>query len=189
MVVGLIVLIVVIVVGILLVLGIGIGTYNSIVSLRNKVDNSWHQIDVQLRKRYDLIPNLVETVKGYAAHEKETLEKVISARKMGIDAKTVTDQAKAENMISDTLKSLFAVSERYPNLKADTHFSRLMEQLSGIESNIAYARQFYNDMVMRFNTRIQTFPGNIFAKMFNFTKKDYFEIEDTAARGPVKVEF
>ncbi len=189
MVVGLIVLIVVIVVGILLVLGIGIGTYNSMVSLRNKVDNSWHQIDVQLRKRYDLIPNLVETVKGYAAHEKETLEKVISARKLGIDAKTVTDQAKAENMISDTLKSLFAVSERYPNLKADTHFSRLMEQLNGIESNIAYARQFYNDMVMRFNTRIQTFPGNIFAKMFSFTKKDYFEIEDTAARGPVKVKF
>ena len=171
MVVGLIILIAAIAVGILLILGIGIGTYNSVVSLRNKVDNSWHQIDVHLRKRYDLIPNLVETVKGYAAHEKDTLEKVIAARKMGIDAKTVPDQAKAENMISDTLKSLFAVSERYPNLKADAHFSRLMEQLNGVESNIAYARQFFNDMVMRFNTRIQTFPGNIFARTFGFNLK------------------
>ena len=131
----------------------------------------------------------MDKIQVYGFRGSPFVEKVISARKMGIDAKTVTDQAKAENMISDTLKSLFAVSERYPNLKADTHFSRLMEQLSGIESNIAYARQFYNDMVMKFNTRIQTFPGNIFAKMFNFTKKDYFEIEDTAARGPVKVEF
>jgi LemA protein len=189
MVVSLVILIVVIVAVIIILLGAGIGIYNSIVSLRNKVDNSWHQIDVHLRKRYDLIPNLVETVKGYAAHEKETLEKVINARKMGIDAKTVTEQAKAENMITDTLKTLFAVSERYPNLKADQHFSRLMEQLNGIESNIAYARQFYNDMVMKFNTRIQTFPGNIFARMFGFAGKDYFEIEEPAARGPVKVEF
>lgn len=186
---GLIALIVIIIGGVLLVLGISIGTYNSMVSLRNKVDNSWHQIDVQLRKRYDLIPNLVETVKGYAKHEKETLEKVIAARKTGIDAKTVRDQAKAENMITDTLKSLFAVSERYPNLKADAHFTRLMEQLNGIESNIAYARQFFNDMVMKFNTRIQTFPGNIFARIFNFLKKDYFEIKEEAARGPVKVKF
>ncbi|MFA5015316.1 MAG: LemA family protein, partial [Actinomycetota bacterium] len=130
---------------IILLVVIAIGVYNSIVSLRNKVDNSWHQIDVQLRKRYDLIPNLVETVKGYAKHEMETLEKVISARSMGINAKTVKDQAKAENMITETLKSLFALSENYPNLKADQHFSRLMEQLNGIESNIAYARQFYND--------------------------------------------
>ncbi len=186
---GLIILIVVIVGGLLLALGIGIGTYNSIVSLRNRVDNSWHQIDVQLRKRYDLIPNLVETVKGYAAHEKETLERVIAARKIGIDAQTVKDQAKAENMITNTLKSLFAVSERYPDLKADAHFTKLMEQLNGIESNIAYARQFFNDMVMKFNTRIQTFPGNMFARMFNFSKKDYFEIGEEAARGPVKVEF
>jgi LemA protein len=187
---GIIILIVVVVVIAIIVLLSGVGIYNSIVSLRNKVDNSWHQIDVQLNKRYDLIPNLVETVKGYAAHEKETLEKVISARNMGIDAKNVPDQAKAENMITSTLKSLFAVAEQYPNLKADQHFSRLMEQLNGIEGNIAYARQFYNDMVMQFNTRIQTFPGNILAGMFKFTKKDYFELEESAeARKPVKVEF
>ena len=174
---------------VIIVILIAIGIYNSIVSLRNQVDNSWSQIDVQLRKRYDLIPNLVETVKGYAAHERETLEKVISARQMGIDAKTVKEQSKAENMITDTLKSLFALSENYPNLKADQHFSRLMEQLNGIESNIAYSRQFYNDMVMKLNTRIQTFPGNVFARMFNFTTRDYFEIGEAAAREPVKVQF
>ncbi len=173
----------------LIVLGTGIGYYNSIVSLRNKVNNAWHQIDVQLRKRYDLVPNLVETVKGYAAHEKQTLQKVVEARNMGINAQSVKEQADAENMLTGTLKSLFALSERYPNLKADQHFSRLMEQLNGIESNIAYARQFYNDMVMKFNTRIQTFPGNMFARMFNFTNKDYFEIKEESARGPVKVEF
>jgi len=186
---GLIVTIIVIIGIIVVLLLISIGIYNSMVSLRNKVDNSWSQIDVQLRKRYDLIPNLVETVKGYAEHERETLEAVISARKMGIDAGNIKDQAKAENMITGALKSLFALSENYPNLKADQHFSRLMEQLSGIESNIAYARQFYNDMVMRFNTRIQTFPGNIFAKIYRFTDKDYFEIEEPEAREPVKVEF
>ena len=174
---------------VIIVVLIAIGIYNSIVSLRNQVDNSWSQIDVQLRKRYDLIPNLVETVKGYASHERETLEKVISARQMGIDAKTVKEQSKAENMITDTLKSLFALSENYPNLKADQHFSRLMEQLNGIESNIAYSRQFYNDMVMKLNTRIQTFPGNVFARMFNFTTRDYFEIGEAAAREPVKVQF
>ncbi len=189
MVTGVIVLIAVLGGLVLLVILTGVGIYNSIVSLRNMVDNSWHQIDVQLRKRYDLIPNLVETVKGYAKHERETLENVISARKMGIDAKTVKEQAKAENMITDTLKSLFALSENYPNLKADQHFSKLMEQLNGIESNIAYSRQFYNDMVMKLNTRIQTFPGNIFARIFNFKIRDYFEIEEAAAREPVKVKF
>jgi len=166
-----------------------IALYNSIVSLRNKVENAWHQIDVQLRKRYDLIPNLVETVKGYAAHEKETLQKVIEARNFGINAENVKDQAKAENMITSTLKSLFAVSENYPNLKADQHFSKLMEQLNGIESNIAFARQFYNDIVMQFNTRIQTFPGNMMAGVFKFQSKDYFEIEEPSAREPVKVKF
>jgi LemA protein len=186
---GIIVLISVIVAVIIIILLVGVGLYNSIVSLRNRIDNAWSQIDVQLRKRYDLIPNLVETVKGYAAHERETLEKVIQARSMGIDAKTVTDQGKAENMITSTLKSLFAVAEQYPNLKADQHFTRMMEELNGIESNIAYARQFYNDSVMQFNTRIQTFPGNIFANMFKFTSRDYFEIEEPEARGPVKVQF
>ena len=189
MVAGIIIFLIVLVVLVIIIVASGIGIYNSIVSIRNKVDNAWHQIDVQLRKRYDLIPNLVETVKGYAKHEKETLTKVISARKLGIDAETIEEQAKAENMITSTLKSLFAVSEKYPNLKADKHFSKLMEQLNGIESNIAYARQFYNDMVMRLNTRIQTFPGNMFARMFNFKSRDYFEIEEPEARGPVKVKF
>ncbi|MDD3776359.1 MAG: LemA family protein [Actinomycetota bacterium] len=186
---GIIILIVVLVLIALVVIGVGVGYYNSIVSIRNRVDNAWHQIDVQLRKRYDLIPNLVETVKGYAAHEKETLQQVIEARNAGMNAQSIKEHSEAENQITGTLKSLFALSERYPNLKADQHFSRLMEQLNGIESNIAYARQFFNDTVMKFNTRIETFPGNIFARIFNFKSKDYFEIEEEAARGPVKVEF
>ncbi|MDD3520350.1 MAG: LemA family protein [Actinomycetota bacterium] len=182
---GIIILIAVLVI----ILIIFIALYNSIVSLRNKVDNAWFQIDVQLRKRYDLIPNLVETVKGYAAHEKETLENVVSARQLGLNADTVKDHNQSENMISSTLKSLFAVAENYPNLKADQHFSKLMDELQGIESNITFARQFYNDMVMQFNTKIQTFPGNFFAGMFNFKPKDYFVIEESAAREPVKVKF
>lgn len=182
---GIIILIVIIVIIIIALIGL----YNSIVSLRNKVDNAWFQIDVQLRKRYDLIPNLVETVKGYAAHEKETLEGVISARQLGLKAESIEDHSKAENMITSTLKSLFAVAENYPNLKADQHFIKLMEELQGIEGNIAFARQFYNDMVMQFNTKIQTFPGNLFAGMFNFKTKDYFVIEESAAREPVKVNF
>lgn len=182
---GIILLIVILVVIVI----IFIGLYNSIVSLRNRVDNAWSQIDVQLRKRFDLIPNLVETVKGYAAHERETLEKVIEARQMGMNATGVKDQAQADNMITGTLKSLFAVAENYPNLKADAHFTKLMEELQGIEGNIAFARQFFNDMVMQFNTRIQTFPGNIFAGMFGFKIKDYFLVEDSVAREPVKVQF
>ncbi|MBN1299540.1 MAG: LemA family protein [Actinobacteria bacterium] len=181
------IIIVVVIIVILLIAAIAI--YNGIISLRNRIDNAWSQIDVQLRKRYDLIPNLVETVKGYAAHEKETLEKVIKARNMGIDATTVEDQSKAENMITGTLKSLFAVSEQYPDLKADQHFTRLMEELNGIEGNIAFARQFYNDSVLQYNTKIQTFPGNIFAGRFGFTPRQYFEIEEPQAKEPVKVQF
>ena len=182
---GIIILIVILVVIVI----IFIGLYNSIVSLRNKVDNAWSQIDVQLRKRFDLIPNLVETVKGYAAHERETLEKVIEARQLGMNASGVKDQAQADNVITGTLKSLFAVAENYPNLKADAHFTKLMEELQGIEGNIAFARQFFNDMVMQFNTKIQTFPGNIFAGMFNFKIRDYFLVEDSVTREPVKVQF
>lgn len=178
-----------IVVIIIILLLSGISIYNGIVTLRNRIDNAWSQIDVQLRKRYDLIPNLVETVKGYAAHERETLEKVIKARNMGVESKTVSDHSTAENMITSTLKSLFAVAEQYPNLKADQQFARLMEELKGIESNIAYSRQFYNDSVLQYNTKIQTFPGNIFAGWFKFGTRDYFEIEETAAREPVKVQF
>jgi len=189
MIAAIIVPIVVVVAIIIILLLAGVGIYNGIVTLRNRIDNAWSQIDVQLRKRYDLIPNLVETVKGYAAHERETLEKVIQARALGIDAKSVGDQSKAENMITSTLKSLFAVAEQYPNLKADQHFTKLMEELNGIESNIAYARQFYNDSVLQYNTKIQTFPGNVFAGWYKFTAREYFEITEPEARGPVKVQF
>lgn len=181
--------VILVVVVIIIIVIAAIAIYNGIIALRNRIDNAWSQIDVQLRKRYDLIPNLVETVKGYAAHEKDTLEKVIQARGMGVEAKTVEEQSKAENMITSTLKTLFAVSEQYPNLKADQHFTKLMEELNGIESNIAFARQFYNDSVLQYNTKIQTFPGNIFAGRFGFTTRQYFEITEPEARGPVKVQF
>lgn len=165
-----------------------IGIYNRLVTLRNRVDNAWSQIDVQLRRRYDLIPNLVETVKGYASHEKETLERVIQARNAAMGAQGVAAQGEAENMLSGTLKSLFALAESYPDLKANQNFLMLQEELSGTESKIAYARQFYNDSVMSYNTSTQTFPSNILAGMFGFTAREYFEIEE-AAKEPVKVQF
>ena len=166
-----------------------IGIYNGLVQLRNRCDNSWAQVDVQLRRRYDLIPNLVETVKGYAKHEKETFQKVTDARAQAINAGTVQEQGQAENMLTGALKSLFAVSESYPELKANQNFMMLQEELAGTESKIAYARQFYNDTVMKFNTKQQVFPSNIIANMFNFKEKEYFEIEEPEAREPVKVEF
>ncbi|GAB4288336.1 MAG: LemA family protein [Coriobacteriia bacterium] len=177
-------------IGLLLLVAVvfGIGIYNRLVTLRNRVDNAWSQIDVQLRRRYDLIPNLVETVKGYAAHEKETLEKVVQARQMAIDASSVKEQSDAENMLTSTLRSLFAVAEAYPDLKANQNFLMLQEELSGTESKIAYARQFYNDSVMTYNTTTQAFPSNIIAGMFGFVQRDYFEIE-TEAREPVQVQF
>ncbi|MBM3496724.1 MAG: LemA family protein [Armatimonadetes bacterium] len=165
-----------------------IGIYNRLVTLRNRVDNAWSQIDVQLRRRYDLIPNLVETVKGYAAHERETLEKVTQARQMAIDAKSVAEHSQAENMLTSTLRSLFAVAEAYPDLKANQNFLMLQEELSGTESKIAYARQFYNDSVMTYNTTTQAFPSNIVAGVFGFTAREYFELEDVA-REPVAVSF
>jgi LemA protein len=167
---------------------VAIVTYNSLVSLRNRIENAWAQIDVQLKRRYDLIPNLVETVKGYATHEQETLQSVIEARNMAQSATTVHDQAQAENMLTGALKSLFAVSEAYPDLKANQGFLQLQEELTGTEGRIAYARQFYNDTVYKYNTKIQAFPGLVFAKMFNFTEREYFETDDET-RGPVQVEF
>ncbi|MDP2183469.1 MAG: LemA family protein [Actinomycetota bacterium] len=172
----------------LVIAGALIALYNRLVVLRNRVDNSWSQIDVQLRRRYDLIPNLVETVKGYAAHESGTFEKVTQARNMAMSADTVKAQGEAENMLTSTLKTLFAVAEAYPELKANENFKMLQEELSGTESKIAYARQFYNDSVMSFNTAIQSFPANLIAGMFGFTARDYFEIEAAAAE-PVKVQF
>jgi LemA protein len=163
-------------------------TYNGLISLKNKVDNGWAQIDVQLRRRYDLIPNLVETVKGYAAHESETLENVVKARNLAMSASGTADQAAAENMITGALKSVFALSEAYPDLKANQNFLNLQEELTGTEGRIAYARQFFNDMVVRFNTKIQRFPANILAGRLGFTQREYFEVEESA-RGPVQVDF
>jgi len=166
-----------------------VGIYNSLITLRNRADNAWAQVDVQLRRRYDLIPNLVETVKGYAKHEREVFQKVTEARAQAINAGTVKEQGQAENMLSGALKSLFAVVENYPDLKANQNFLMLQEELAGTEGKIAYARQFYNDTVMKFNMKQQVFPSNIIANMFNFKEKEYFEIEEPAAREPVKVEF
>ncbi|MBM3297127.1 MAG: LemA family protein [Candidatus Aminicenantes bacterium] len=168
-----------------------VGLYNSLVTLRNRCDNGWAQIDVQLRRRYDLIPNLVETVKGYAKHEREVFERVTQARTQAISAGTVKEQGSAENMLQGALKSLFAVAENYPELKANQNFLMLQEELAGTESKVAYSRQFYNDSVMKFNTRIQMFPSNIIAGMFGFKERDYFEIGagEAAAKEPVKVSF
>lgn len=162
--------------------------YNGLVSLRNKIENAWAQIDVQLKRRYDLIPNLVETVKGYAAHERGTLEAVVQARNMAMSAAGPHEQAQAENMISGALKSIFALSEAYPDLKANANFLNLQEELTGTEGRIAYARQYYNDTVFRYNTKIQSFPANLLAKQFRFGEREYFEA-DEGDRGPVGVDF
>lgn len=161
--------------------------YNSLIRLRLRVSNAWSQIDVQLKRRYDLIPNLVEAVKGYMKHEKTVLENVTKARSSLITG-TMQDKAKASNQITQALKSIFAVAESYPQLKANENFLQLQEELSGTESKIAYARQFYNDSVMQYNEAIQVFPKNIFAKMFGFQQKEFF---GTAAkeRENVKVKF
>jgi LemA protein len=166
-----------------------IGIYNTLIRLRNRCNNAWAQVDVQLRRRYDLIPNLMETVKGYAKHERETFQKVTEARSNAINAGTVKEQGAAENMLTGALKSLFAVVESYPDLKANQNFLMLQEELAGTEGKIAYARQFYNDMAMKFNVKQQVVPSNIIANMFNFKEKEYFEIEEPEAREPVKVKF
>ncbi len=182
-------LIVWIVLGVLVLVGIYFAvTYNALVSMRNRIENAWAQIDVQLKRRYDLIPNLVETVKGYAAHERETLEGVIQARNMAMAAQGPQDQAAAENMITGALKSVFALSEAYPDLKANVNFLNLQEELTGTEGRIAYARQFYNDTVFRYNTKVQSVPSNIVANTFSFTEREYFEVDD-AARGNVAIDF
>ncbi len=163
-------------------------TYNGLVKLRNRIDNAWSQIDVQLRRRYDLIPNLVETVKGYASHERETLEAVIQARQRGVEAESIGEQAEAENMITGALRQLFALSEAYPDLKANQNFLALQEELTATEDRIRFARQFYNDQILTYDNRRQAFPANLIAGMFNFEDREYFEI-DEEFRGPVQVEF
>jgi LemA protein len=162
--------------------------YNGLVRLRNRIEAAWAQIDVQLRRRYDLIPNLVETVKGYVAHERDTLEAVTAARAQAIDARGVQEQAKAENAITSALRSLFAVSEAYPELKANENFLALQEELTATEGRIAYARQYYNDTVLGYNTKIQSFPAVLLANALGFREREYFEADDTS-RGPVRVEF
>ncbi|HEX8803473.1 MAG TPA: LemA family protein [Acidimicrobiales bacterium] len=181
------VLIVVVVLVVLLGLYV-IVSYNGLVSLRNRIENAWAQIDVQLKRRYDLIPNLVETVKGYAAHERETLDAVITARNAGINATGPEQQAAAENQITGALKSIFALSEAYPDLKANQNFAQLQEELTGTEGRIAYARQFYNDTVFRYNTKIQSFPATVLANAFRFQQREYFQADDES-RGPTQVSF
>ena len=183
--------VIVIVVIIVLLLLAAMLFYNGLVRTRNRVDNAWSQIDVQLKRRYDLIPNLVETVKGYAAHERQTLEAVTAARSNAMNAQqagNLQQQAQAENALSGALKSLFAVAEAYPDLKANQNFLQLQEELTSTEDRIAYARQFYNDSVLNYNNKIQVFPRNVLAGMFNFEKREYFE-GDPEASGPVKVQF
>jgi LemA protein len=177
-----------ILVGIVVVLALYLAlTYNRLVAHRNRVDNGWSQIDVQLRRRYDLIPNLVETVEGYAAHEREVFEDIATARARAMDASTVEGQAQAENAVTRGLRQLLAVAESYPDLKASANFLALQEELTGTESKIAYARQFYNDQVMRLNTLIQSFPSNLVAGAFRFSPRPFFDIDDPV-RGPVAVD-
>ena len=165
-----------------------IALYNGLVRSRNNVDNAWSQISVQLKRRYDLIPNLVETVKGYAAHEKGVFEAVTAARSNAMQAQGPEQQAQAENALSGTLKSLFAVAEAYPDLKANQNFLNLQEELTSTEDRIAYARQYYNDSVLRYNNKIQTFPAVMVAGMFGFSKKEFFEAPPEEQE-PVKVQF
>ena len=167
-----------------------ISIYNKLVRLRNTVKSSWSDIDVQCKKRYDLVPNLVETVKGYAAHEKSVFEKVTQARSMAMQASSPGEVAKAENMLRDTLKSLFAVAEAYPELKANANFQQLQTQLQELENSIESARRYYNAVVRDYNTMTESFPSNLIASQFKFEKAEFFELEEpTAERKAPKVSF
>ena len=164
-------------------------SYNGLVRARNQVDNAWSQIDVQLKRRIDLVPNLVETVKGYAAHERQTLEAVINARNSAMAAlSTPQGQAAPSNALTGALRQLFALSERYPDLKANQNFLALQEELTATEGRVAYARQFYNDSVLSYNNRLHVFPTLVIGKMFNFTERQYFETDDASREVP-KVQF
>lgn len=162
--------------------------YNGLIRLKNRMDEAWSDIDVQLKRRHDLIPNLVNTVKGYAAHERELFEKVTEARTAAMGAQTPQDKEKAENMLSGTLKSLFAVAENYPDLKANQNFLELQRELTDTEDKIQASRRFYNGNVRDFNTKIEVFPTNIFAGMLHFTKRDFFQAEE-GEKAPVEVKF
>ena len=166
-----------------------IATYNGLITLRNRVDEAWSDIDVQLKRRYDLIPNLVNTVKGYATHEGQTLEKVIAARNAAMSATNPHAKAEAENALSGTLKSLFALSESYPDLKANQNFLSLQNELTDTENKILASRRFYNGNVRDFNTKLQVFPTNIIANALGFTKRDFFEVDSEEERKNVEVKF
>jgi LemA protein len=166
-----------------------IGAYNGLVRLKNRTEEAWSDIDVQLKRRYDLIPNLVSTVKGYAAHESGVFERVTEARTKAMSATGIAEKGQAENMLAGALKSVFAVAEAYPELKANENFLELQRELSDTENKIQAARRFYNGNVMELNTKIEMFPSNIIAGMFNFVKREFFELEEEAAKEPVKVEF
>ncbi len=179
-----------IILGVIAVLAVLIvGIYNKLVTLKNKVDEGWSDIDTQLKRRYDLIPNMVETVKGYAKHESGTLEKVIQARNMAMSAKNPEDKAQAENMLSGTLKTLFALSENYPDLKANQNFMDLQNTLKEIEEHIQLSRRYYNATVRDFNTEIQVFPNVLVAGMLGFHKREFFEVDSPEQREATKVSF
>lgn len=183
-----IILIVILVIVVLLVLWL-VGTYNGFIKMRNKTEEAFSAMDVSLKKRYDLIPNFVETVKGYAKHEAGTLEKVIAARNMAMTSRTPEETIKNDNVLSGTLKSLFALSENYPELKANQNFLQLQEQLSRIEEEIAGSRRYYNGVVNKYNTKTEVFPGNILAGVFGFARKPLYEVNEAAERESVKVSF
>ena len=166
-----------------------IGIYNALIRLRNQVDNAWSQIDVQLKRRHDLIPNLVETAKGYMQHERQTFEEITKARSQAMGAKTVAEASKAEGALGEALSKFMLVVENYPDLKANQNFLAVQEELTSTEHKISFARQNYNDQVLFFNNKIQMFPSNIIANMFTFNKRDFFEIEAPAEREVPKVSF
>ena len=182
--IGWIILAIVVVIAIVLIV-----IYNQLVTLRQRVQNAWSQIDVQLQRRFDLIPNLVETVKGYMTHEQETLTKVTDLRSAWADAKTVEQKAELEGQLTETLKTIMAVAENYPNLKADQSFNNLQAELSDTENKISYSRQFYNDTVTMYNTKLETFPSNLVAGMFGFKASTLFNVDNDEAKKAVKVEF
>ena len=174
---------------ILVIVGFLISLYNGLITSRNKVDNAWSQIDVQLQRRFDLIPNLVEAVKGYMKHEEGVLTKVTELRSSWANATTVEEKMELDNQLSGALKTIMAVSENYPELKANQNFSELQEELRNTENKISYSRQFYNDSVTMYNTKLQVFPTNIFANMFGFQAKELFRVDSDDARKNVKVSF
>jgi len=180
--------IIILVIIVLLIISM-IAMYNSLIRLRNQVKNAWSQIDVQLKRRHDLIPNLVETAKGYMKHERETLEEITKARSQAVQASSVSEQGEAEGRLNDALSQFYLVVENYPDLKANQNFLALQEELTSTENKVSFARQYYNDEVLKYNTKIQSFPTNILAGMFNFEESDFFEIEMPDEREVPEVKF